>query len=1030
MTYQQELTPIRPTSDRYPGLTFHKGDPSLKKTDPLFKDRIESDDSKFDIFDCPEPLVADANIKLLSVKPFDVFSKFAASFDIEAVGADGGECKFDGTDVIIAIGIKYQGKHYVACNPLKTEEQLLRWFYDQLAKLDIKVLYGQNIYGFDLGVIKDRGEKYGIKCPWKRKAEPWNTYRWSNAVVMGRSLELPAWECSKYELIDTYPQVVLYDGLVRKLDSYSLKNAVIGFGLRKDRRIEIGADVYKYWADGDIATIVEYLKFDLDDAELLWDFLIPQRYFMKSYMDWDLTRITTTGTGSWWNQFLCKKTGLKPDRGATCHYQGALTYYHGGLYKNCVKLDFAGLYPSIMLSWLICSEKDTEKVSLKILAFLLDYRLKLKALALDGDKDADGQQMTAKVLANSLYGLWNTRGLNFNDSYAGAAITAYGRNLARYMIKFCVERGVETVGCFTGETEVLTIDGNRRIDSLLNGESIVLNKDKNWVPVQFASYGTQEIVELTVKNGNKTKIVRTTANHKWLTVNGEVKTTDQLLANNIPVNLASRPDDENEYYRMGVVHGIVYGDGQRLHHATKNEGSRSIHRFGFNVQLVKEKGYLLEHLTKCALDGSITLYQARTDNSTVESIKVTLRSDIELKELPDKASPSYLLGFFRGLLATDGNVSGKDGCPDISGQKETIDFVKSILPIIGVEFSRINVSNKAGRTTIIRGRECTQKTDCYRIFMSKNSLYEYDFLREFHSLKFMAKFRGGNCGQWTAMHVKATGEFEEVYCCVEPDTHTFTLSDSILTKNCDTDGIYIHKDKDSFTTDAEREDFFTRLTEELNDNLPGCTKVDFEDVIPLLYVPENEKKGAAEILADKIEFIETVSPDTLSPGLSKNYLMFTLDRKHRKKTGETTYKLTKKGKFKKRDKSWLESGLIIEWFKTLFNDGETVANRYLLEIRNEIASGNFDLAKLQKTVLVASTWKEFPKYGFPVGTKPTIHYVWRGETSGKRVIKKVFVPSADLTEPYSIDYYLARFDDLTSTIPNYYPESEAQLTLV
>lgn len=692
MTYQQELTPIRPTSDRYPGLTFHKGDPSLKKTDPLFKDRIESDDSKFDIFDCPEPLVADANIKLLSVKPFDEFSKFAASFDIETVGADGGECKFDGTDVIIAIGIKYQGKHYVACNPLKTEEQLLRWFYDQLAKLDIKVLYGQNIYGFDLGVIKDRGEKYGIKCPWKRKAEPWNTYRWSNAVVMGRSLELPAWECSKYELIDTYPQVVLYDGLVRKLDSYSLKNAVIGFGLRKDRRIEIGADVYKYWADGDIATIVEYLKFDLDDAELLWDFLIPQRYFMKSYMDWDLTRITTTGTGSWWNQFLCKKTGLKPDRGATCHYQGALTYYHGGLYKNCVKLDFAGLYPSIMLSWLICSEKDTEKVSLKILAFLLDYRLKLKALALDGDKDADGQQMTAKVLANSLYGLWNTRGLNFNDSYAGAAITAYGRNLARYMIKFCVERGVETVGC-------------------------------------------------------------------------------------------------------------------------------------------------------------------------------------------------------------------------------------------------------------------------------------------------------------------------------------------------DTDGIYIHKDKDSFTTDAEREDFFTRLTEELNDNLPGCTKVDFEDVIPLLYVPESEKKGAAEILADKIDFIETVSPDTLSPGLSKNYLMFTLDRKHRKKTGETTYKLTKKGKFKKRDKSWLESGLIIEWFTKYFNDGETVANRYLLEIRNEISSGNFDLAKLQKTVLVASTWKEFPKHGFPVGTKPTIHYVWRGEVTGKRVIKKVFVPSADLTEPYSVDYYLARFDELTSTIPNYCVQSQTELAL-
>jgi len=693
MNYSAELTPIRPTSTKYPGLTFHIGNDLLKKTDPNYKDRIVSDDSKFDIFSEPNIKLSSESIKLGSIESFESFSSHAASFDIETVGSDGGQCNFDGTDVIIAIGLKYRGKHYVACNKLKTEKDLLIWFYKQLDSIQPKVIYGHNIYGFDLGVILDSSNRYDLKCPWSKKAGNFSSYRWTNAVVNGRSLEMQAWECSKYELIDTYPQVVLYDGLVRKLDSYSLKNAVIGFKLREDRRLEIGADVYKYWQSGDIDTIVEYLKFDLDDTELLWNFLIPQRYFMKSYMNWSLLRITTTGTGSWWNQFLCNKTGSKPNKGETCSYQGALTYYHAGIYRNCVKLDFSGLYPSIMLTWLICSEKDTELTSLKTLKFLLEYRLKMKKLVQQtGDTDADGQQMTAKVLANSLYGLWNTRGLNFNDSYAGAAITAYGRNLARYMITFCDERDCETVGC-------------------------------------------------------------------------------------------------------------------------------------------------------------------------------------------------------------------------------------------------------------------------------------------------------------------------------------------------DTDGIYIQKRKDAYT-DEERHQFFLDLTEELNDSLPGCTKVEYEEVIPLLYVPESDKKDAANVLAEKIDFIETVNPDTLSPGLSKNYLMFTLDQKHKRKTGEDKFSLIKKGKFKKRDKMWLESGFIIEWFTKYFFDGETVANAYVMQIRSEIESGKFDLSKLQKTVLVASSWKEFPKHGFPVGTKPTIHYVYRGETTGTRVIKKVFVPSSDVTEPYSVDYYLIKFDELASAIPGYEPiKKEAQFTL-
>ena len=71
MNYSAELTPIRPTSTKYPGLTFHNGNDLLKKTDPNYKDRIVSDDSKFDIFSEPNIKLSSESIKLGSIESFE-----------------------------------------------------------------------------------------------------------------------------------------------------------------------------------------------------------------------------------------------------------------------------------------------------------------------------------------------------------------------------------------------------------------------------------------------------------------------------------------------------------------------------------------------------------------------------------------------------------------------------------------------------------------------------------------------------------------------------------------------------------------------------------------------------------------------------------------------------------------------------------------------------------------------------------------------------------------------------------------------
>ena len=733
--YNNDPLPVPLSDPRFPGLRFETARPGAKKKDPDYKDRIVSDDTKFDIFDVPDTtFIKEAEIELYDVQPFAEYTEGVAMIDCEWIGPDGGKATGTTHDVLVAIGLRNRGKSYMACNPDKTEKDLLEWFFRSLERLEgIHTITGYAIYGFfrgteevmvDLAMIYHRSMKHGIvdQCPWRPTEGKYTTYRWQNAIVFGKPLEVPAWDCEKYELIDIYPQIILYDSLVRKLDNYRLKDSVIGFGLRQDRRIEIGAEIHEFWARGDIKIIKEYLGFDLEDTDLLWRFLIPQKYFMKSYMPMTLQRITITGTGSWWNQFMCDRTGKRPQKTETCHYQGALTYYHAGVSRGLAKMDYSGLYPSIMLTWLVASNKDTKYFSLKTLQFLLKYRKSIKKspewIRFDGGDrspeclDADGRQHTAKILANSLYGLWNTRGLSYNDPFSGAAITAYGRGLTRHMINWLYENDFETRGS----------DTDAAVAQITNPEK--------------------------------------------------------------------------------------YG----------------IHLF--------EKGM---------------------SNYTPEEIIDNL-----------------------------------------------------------------------------------QKMD----------------------------------------------------------------------------------------------NLFRETGDRLNATMPGVTAVEYEDLIPFMWVPPNLKdKTAGQTLVDKLNSIdcyEEVAPDHVDAGLSKNYIYFVAKRDGE---GNLTGKFGQKckGKFKKRGFSYIQQGFVIDCISKLFYEGEEATIRFAQETRDEIASGSFPIEKLQKTVLVAANWKEFPKYGFEVGSKPTIHYVWRGEVTGKRVIKKVFVPSDDINEPYTPEYYLAQFDEVMKELPIELPKEQLEL---
>jgi hypothetical protein len=708
-----ELLPLPKTDPRWPGLRWEPARPGAKKKDHDYSDRIVSDDSQFDIFKTADLSYLDnAKLKLHPVTPFKDYTKGVCIIDLEWKALDGGKATGDvRLDEIVAIGLKTVDGYDIGCNPNKTEKQLLQWLFSTLNSEEyshIHTLSGYGIYGFfkgsnkvqvDLGMVYYRARANGVAgCPWQPVTTSYDTYRWANAIGSdGKPVTTPAWENApgyNYEYVDLYPQTVSYDSLINKLPNYRLKTAVKGFGLREETRIEIGDQIHDYWArakEGDkqaLEDIIVYLKYDLDDSELLWNFLIPQKYFMKAYMPWSLQRITTTGIGSWWSQYLCELTGTRPTPYESCAYQGALTFYNAGYYLNVASFDFSGLYPSIEMTYDICSNKDPNRIFLLATKFLGDYRDEIKASEAfkRGDVDADGNQHTCKILRNGGYGSLGTPFLKMNDFFAASAVTAYSRNAARFMINF------------------------------------------------------------------------------------------------------------------------VYNEG-------------------------------------CGIAG------------------------------------------------------------------------------------------------------------------------------------------------------------------------------------LDTDGIKLYKVNDNFKTQQERKAFFTDVCRRLNDALPGLLKVEYEADIPLLFIPPNLKdKNAAQKLADKLNSIDcyNVKASELKPGLSKNYFYFTESK-------DGSYKLTTKGKFKKRGKSWLQAGFMVELLTKLFYEGEQAAIDFAQEIRNQIAAGSLPVEKLRETLLIASNWKKFPGWGFEIGEKYTIHYTWRGDLEGKRVIKKVFVATEDINEPYGVEYYLEKFDEVMLETPITLPEPESEV---
>jgi DNA primase len=342
--------------------------------------------------------------------------------------------------------------------------------------------------------------------------------------------------------------------------------------------------------------------------------------------------------------------------------------------------------------------------------------------------------------------------------------------------------------CLAGDTRVVTWDGVKEIRELVGKTVKVLTEKGRWVDAPFFSFGAQPLMRIELSRNRQHKVIHATPEHRWLVRNHKglrhERTTQQLrigqgLCWSFP---ARRIAHGVRLSPFGIAHGITYGDGTRFH-----KGS-----------IVDLHGQKDAELLKWFPHNEVRTYERRSISGASHHYLKVFDLPAFFKERPSlDESPSYLLGWLAGYLATDGHVS-KDGTVMLnSAHRENLEFVRQLCTRVGLGTYGITEPRRVGL-----GNE---ESSLFRLHFINEDLTEDFFLLSEHRIRFAGSEKQWVRRGWIVRSVEPTDRVEEVFCAIVPETHSFVLEDNILTGNCF--GCQKSGDAITFVREVEHLDF-------------------------------------------------------------------------------------------------------------------------------------------------------------------------------------------------------------------------------
>lgn len=337
------------------------------------------------------------------------------------------------------------------------------------------------------------------------------------------------------------------------------------------------------------------------------------------------------------------------------------------------------------------------------------------------------------------------------------------RGMLRHM-PFMQEFNRHTVWyCFTGDTEIITKEGYKKLKDVVNTEQYLLMEDGTWKKSPIREYGEQEIYKLTLIRAGRKKVIRTTDKHKWfikLYKNNRkviVNTVDLLKKDIIPSIYSNRLFDKlNE---EGIARGFVFGDGYANYKKGKIPYDSAAQFCGVkDEELVK----YFENL------GRSRRYNKGYLN--IHGLPFEWKKEVPNINTHDY---NYIYGWLAGYFAADGTV-GKNGQVTMySAKKENLETFRNLCQSIGIGTYDINTWSRKGFGS--------ENTILYSIGLIRSTIPEEFYLLKHHKANnFKPKFEP----YWSVVSVEKEEKKELVYCAEVEGYESFVLAGNILTHNC------------------------------------------------------------------------------------------------------------------------------------------------------------------------------------------------------------------------------------------------------
>jgi 5S rRNA maturation endonuclease (ribonuclease M5) len=323
--------------------------------------------------------------------------------------------------------------------------------------------------------------------------------------------------------------------------------------------------------------------------------------------------------------------------------------------------------------------------------------------------------------------------------------------------------------CFGGETEVITRKGVFKIRDLVEHTHEIINGHGKWENVHFESYGTQQLVKVTLSSNGRKKEVYSTMNHEWVVrrFKNKVPTKDlrpgmYLEKIHAPIIEGILPADE------GIVHGIVYGDGSCQKRKNGTYLGVLSNNYHYGLTLCTE--------SKKSLHRFFERYSEYKDY-----YHISFTTDKDLKVVPDlSSSHEYILGFLAGYFATDGNCTHQT-ITLASSNKKSLLKVRDLCTSVGITTYPLRKQQRDLDTVFSGAKVDEDGTSTIFILSLVKSTIPDSFWISDKKPTYSSTHK--SYLRYRVESIEITNKFEEVFCC-ETSTHSFALEGFILTGNC------------------------------------------------------------------------------------------------------------------------------------------------------------------------------------------------------------------------------------------------------